>query len=221
MVTKVKGINLLPNEYIIAEKVSFYKKVIGVLVAVEAACFVFFVALPPKREVRETASILQEKQQALKDPKYNGVNKTLNDLEVAKVEMTKWMNQYSQIKTVDYIKQSLLDDLVERLPEGVAIEEMKITAPVLDEATGMAEETILLKGHSQFFEQAMNYLSVLETIYLPEEITHEITYEEDNNRYHYEMTITRTTLVNPPEETVEDTNTEEDTGIEGEEGIVE
>ena len=225
MVTKVKGINLLPNEYIVAEKISFYKKVIGALVAVEAVCFVFFVALPPKREVEDTARILQEKQLALKDPKYNGVNKTLNDLETAKSEMTKWIDQYNQIKVEDYIKQSLLDALVERLPEGVAIEGMEITAPVLDEATGQKQETIVLKGHSQFFEQAMNYLSVLETVYLPEEITHEISYEEDNKRYHYEMTITRTTIVNLPEEATEETgegaDTQEDTETEGEEDIVE
>ena len=48
MDTKMKSINLLPKEYIMAQKVSFYQKIIGAVVVVEVVGFVLGIALPPK-----------------------------------------------------------------------------------------------------------------------------------------------------------------------------
>jgi len=80
MSSGVKGINLLPKEYIVEQKINFYEKIIGGVLALELACFVTFVALPPKQEVMRTAQLLEERKAQLNSSKYAEVNKALEDL---------------------------------------------------------------------------------------------------------------------------------------------
>lgn len=198
MKTKVKGINLLPNEYIVAEKINFYKKVVAIVLAVEVACFIAFIVIPPKQEVQRTAETLAAKQKELTSERYAGVNKTLNELEQAKNEMQTWVTEYSKIKIDNYIDGQLLDELVARVPNGVSIDIMDINAPVPNE-DGSCTKIITLNGTSDTFEGAINYESILETLYPTSTIEPIITYGEDNT-YIYTMTIT---LITEPVVTTE------------------
>lgn len=187
MNAKVKGINLLPKEYIIAEKIRFYQRIASVVLAAEVACFIAFVAIPPKQKVVATQQELQEKRNELASSRYAGVNKTLDDLEKAKQEMTTWISEYSTLKQKSYISGQFLDELVARVPEGVNITSLKVDSPDGAE-DGSSVKNIEIIGRSLSYEQGLSYVSVLETLFTSENITHEITYNKGKNCY--ELTIT-------------------------------
>lgn len=189
--TKVKGINLLPKQYIIDQKVAFYQKIVGLMVAIETICFVLFVALPPKKEVRDTQETLAALQEQLNSDRYAGVNKTLNELAVAKADIQKWISQYNAIKMDGYITGGKLDSLTTRIPSGVTIRQLNITdAPVGND--GIAEKVTTIDGTAEQFEQAISYLGILETLYTPGDITHLIEVDEQTGQYIYNFTITET-----------------------------
>lgn len=193
MNAKVKGINLLPKEYIIAEKVRFYQRIASLVLAAEVACFVAFVAIPPKQEVIATEQELQDKRNELASSRYAGVNKTLNDLELAKKEMKTWISQYSTLKQKAYISGQFLDELVTRVPEGVNITSLKVDSPDAAE-DGSSEKNIEIVGRSQSYDQGLSYVGVLETLFTPENITHEITYNKGKNCYDLTIMIIEKTL---------------------------
>ena len=182
MNAKVKGINLLPREYIVAEKVRFYQKIAGVALAIETVCFIAFVAIPPKNEVVATRQELEQKQSELASSRYAGVNKTLNDLEEAKAEMLTWTTQYNTIKQKGYISGSLLDELIARVPEGVSISNLTVTSAEPGEDSS-SEKTIKIEGYSKTGAQGLSYVTVLETLYPAEGITHEVSYDEKTDLY--------------------------------------
>lgn len=189
MATKVKGINLLPKEYLIAQRIVFYQKIISVAVVLEVLCFVGFVAMPPKKEVRETQDQLLALQSQMNSERYAGVNKTLNELETAKANIEKWMAQYTEIKMDGYISDGLLDQLVARIPAGTVINNLSINDAEAAQ-DGTSTKTITLQGESEGFEQAISYLSVLETIFSPESITHTISQGKEGVQYTFEITRT-------------------------------
>ena len=112
MKAKAKGINLLPKEYIKEQKIKLYKQIGAVVVALEAVCFVAFIAVPPKQELKQTQQTLDEKRAIVTSERYAGVSKTLEELDQARAEMASWQEAYSQIKHTNYISGELLDELV-------------------------------------------------------------------------------------------------------------
>lgn len=204
MDTKMKSINLLPKEYITAQKVSFYQKIIGAVVVVEVVGFVLGVALPPKREVRATQDELLTLQAELTSPKYAGVNKTLSDLENAKVDIQNWINEYSNIKIDDQVSRRLLDALTSRVPVGVNIINLEIIDEV-NKDVGSQTTTIHLIGQAVTADQVLNYVNVLETVYLPKNIVNTYSYNKDLDCYEFEITIKNEVIKQVAEEASQET----------------
>ncbi len=188
MKARAKGINLLPNEYIIAEKIRFYQMIASIVLLVEVVGFVNFIVLPPKREVKETQHLLLQKQEELSSSRYAGVNKTLNDLEVAKTDMKKWLNKYSSLKQEGYINGKLFDEFVTRLPEGVNITSFNIDVPA-PAADGSSEKTIVIECQSNELQESINYVTILEALYPSDSITHDIAYDKQEHKYKGVITI--------------------------------
>lgn len=204
MDTKMKSINLLPKEYIMAQKASFYQKIIGAVVVVEVVGFVLGVALPPKREVSATQDELLTLTAELNSPKYAGVNKTLSDLENAKADIQKWITEYSKVKTDDQISRSLLDALTTRVPVGVNIVNLEISDE-LNQETGNQMTNVHFIGQAVTEDQILNYINVLETIYLPKDIVKEYSYNKELACYDFEITIKSEVIKQVAEEAPQDT----------------
>ena len=214
---KIKGINLLPNEYIVEQKVSFYQKIALVVAAVEVVCFVAFVAVPPKRELTRTQNELQQKKEQLKSDKYAGVNKTLNDLETAKADIKNWMNAYDEIKIRDFINSEMLDELTMQVPEGMTITKMSIE-DVQQLKNGCKTEKLEIEGHAEYFDQIIGYMGILETLFPSEAIGYETSYDEKIQKQTCKITVELSTVVEVPNEEVADADGEnaDDESIDGE-----
>ncbi len=217
MKTRVKGINLLPREYIIAEKIKLGQMIISAALALEVVCFVAFFAIPPKQEIEATRQELEAKQREVVSDKYAGVNKTLNDLEVAKADMTKWNNEYHTIKQESYINGQLLDELVGRVPRGVNISMLSIDNPTPD-STGAVTRTLSIDAQSNTFMQSLNFVSVLETLFPAESIIHETNPNEETGKYDLQITIKL--VISGTQAPVEVANVGEAATTEGEEATV-
>ena len=188
---KVKGINLLPKEYIIAEQISFYQKIGLLVLALWTVVFVVFIALPPKQEVARTRDILLAKQQEVTSSRYAGVNKTLSELEQAKTDMEALINNYKKIKKESSISGELLDTLISRVPSGITITSMDITVP---EATGAKQVNISYNADT--YSIGHNYIAILEVLFPTGEATIQSNYDKEFGKYRY------TFSVNVPGETV-------------------
>lgn len=219
MKTKEKNINLLPKEYIAAETIRFYKKVGAAIVALEIIGFVAFVVLPPKQEVERTRIELENIQLQANDPKYAGVNKTLNDLEQAQADITTLQGAYTSIKQPNYIGEALLDELIGRVPNGVIVQQLNISDDQGEEAT----KTIEIKGLSVTLSAGLNYVNVLETLFPSYAISNEISYDETTQKYQYTVEISvddeKQERIEGEETAEEQTNIGEEMAEENEEQI--
>ena len=183
MKTKEKSINLLPKEYITAEMIQFYQKVGVAVLAVEVACFALLIAMPAKKEVERTQQLLLAKQAEANSERYAGVNRTLKELEDAKTQMSEWQQAYAQLKYKDEIGTEMIDELVGRVPEGVIIQQLSV------KRSEDGNKEITIKGTCQEFNQCLNFVSRLETIYPAHEISHELESDEDAENYEYQIQI--------------------------------
>lgn len=184
MRVKVKGINLLPKEYIIAEQISFYQKIGLLVLALWTVFFVVFIALPPKQEVARTRDILLAKQQEVTSSRYAGVNKTLSELEQAKTDMEALINNYKEIKKESSISGELLDTLISRVPRGITITNMEITVP---EATGTKQ--IKISYDADTYNIGHNYIAILEVLFSTGEVTLQSNYNEEFGNYQYTFSV--------------------------------
>lgn len=166
MSNSIKGINLLPNEYVMARKINFIEKVVGSLCVLELVCFVGFVALPPKQELKRTALELEQKKAQANSEKYAEVNKALGELDQTKEDIKSWTKAYQDIKVKGFIGDELLDELVSRIPVGVYITQLKIT----DDAEQAGTKVIEIDGKCEATEIANSYFAYLETIFKGSEI---------------------------------------------------
>ena len=209
MSNSVKGINLLPKEYIIEQKINFYEKIIGGILALELACFVVFVALPPKQEVVRTAQELEEKRAQLNSSKYAEVNKALEELADTKNSIDAWNEAYGKIKVAGYIDETLLDEITGRVPSGVYIETLSIEDT---QEEGDGSKTISIEGSCEKTEVAQGYFAILETIFPASEMKTNAKDGEQNGKLGtFEVAITVKPEVKEVPEAETDTATAETT----------
>lgn len=183
MKSRVKGINLLPNEYIQEQKIRNYQILTVWVLLFEVILFVCIVAIPPKFEVITVQEDLDQVTLELTDPKFQGVNQAIKDLETVTVDLENWKNKYKTLKKPNFISARTLDTLTARLPRGVAINTMTLGTA---EAEG---NSIKIVGSAKSFEQAYNYITTLEMNYTSYYMVHNVEKDDTTGEYKYEVTI--------------------------------
>lgn len=199
MRAKVKGINLLPKEYIQAEKVRMIQMIVGGVLILEVFAFIGGVALPPKIEAKQVQAELDEVSLKLNDSRFADVNKTIQELETAKVEVEEWVTKYGDLKKENFVGSHVLDSLTSRLPLGVAIEKIEIK-PESGEGSN-TEKQIAIEGTAYRIESIINYVTIIESVYGTGTVYYEGSYNKELGVYKYKLEVKIPIIVEPIPET--------------------
>ena len=187
MKVRVNKINLLPKEYIQAEKIRLGLMIIGGILALEVAIFITFVAMPPKTEIQETINRLDEVALELNDSRFADVNQIIQQLEDAKVEMNQWVEKYSDLKRENFVSKRVLDSLLARVPINLTLDKLSIL-PEGQEASQL-EKTISIEGTSQDVVSVLNYATIIEGVYGAGTTSYEAEYDEERGIYEYKINV--------------------------------
>lgn len=204
MKAKVKGINLLPKEYIQAEKVKMIQMLVGGVLILEVFAFIGGVVIPPKVEAKRVEIRLDDIALKLNDKRYEDVNKTIQALETAKAEVAEWVTKYGDLKQENFISARVLDSLTARLPMGMAIENIAIT---LGEGTN-TEKNIAIQGTADKLENVFSYATLLESVYGVGTVYYQGSVDKDLGTCTYTLNVKIPAKVEvvPQVETTEDGN---------------
>ncbi len=187
MRARIKGINLLPKEYIQAEKVRMIKMLVGGVLILEVFAFIGGVAIPPKVEAQRLQVELDEVSLKLNDSRFADVNKTIQALEVAKAEVEEWVTKYGNLKQENFVSARVLDSLTARLPMGMVIDKINI---VLGENTkNKKEKEIIIEGSSEKLGTIINYVTVLEGVFGTGTVYYEGAYSKELDVFQYKLDI--------------------------------
>jgi len=207
MKPKVKEINLLPKEYVQAQKIKTYVLMGIVALFLECILFVVIVVLPPRAELKAQQNSLIKLEEQVNDPKFSEVNKTIEDLNITKEAVQKWIDKYKALKKPNFVSGELFDELVARLPQGVTIDNVEVKAIAQAEGEAQVERpSIVIKGRTQTTNQLLNYIAIMETIYKSAAVTFNIEEGTAESAYQkYDVTIK---MPLPPAPKVEETPAE-------------
>ncbi len=196
----IKKINLLPKEYIQAQKVKNVQIGIIVLLILEVAAFIGGVVIPPKLEAQEVMARLDEVSAELTDPRFANVNQKIKELEDMKVEVETWNNKYKDIKEENFISKRILDSLLTRIPVGLSVGTLNIT-----KADEGVDKQIVLTGTADETIDIMNYTTMIEGVFGLGSAKQEFDLDKEKGVYNY------TIEVKIPSKTVEEVSAEEKT----------
>ncbi|QEH68900.1 hypothetical protein QTL86_08705 [Cellulosilyticum sp. ST5] len=198
MRTQVKGINLLPKEYIQAEQIKFIQLIVAGVMALEILAFVGIAIISPKIEAQKVIERLDEVSAELTDSRFNDVNKKIQQLEDAKVAIKEWIDKYGNIKEENLISARLLDSIIARIPINTTVNQ--ITVEPADKTVNAAgKDVITLKGNTMDAEQVVNYVTIIESVFGSGTTTYKATYDEELKGFEYEINITPVVEVKPVE----------------------
>lgn len=201
----VKKINLVPKEYLQAQKVRNIQLAVIAVLVLEVGGFVGKVVLPPKLEAQEVMARLDEVSAELTDSRFADVNQKIKALEDVKIELEEWNDKYKEIKEENFVSKRIIDSLLTRVPVGLSVSTLTISKDSEKEG-----KQIILTGTAQEAISIMNYNTIIEGVF-GFGTTHE-EFELDKEKGYYTYTITIIT----PEEVVaeETTDTTSDTTTE-------
>lgn len=199
MKTNIKGINLLPKEYIRAEQIKYFKIIGAGILTLEILGFIGFVAIPPKIEAKRLQQKLDEVALEITDPRFTNVNQTIQQLEDTKAEVDEWLLKYGDLSKENFISVKVLDSLTARVPIGVTINGMTLT-PEASDTGEYGQRTIAIKGTATQLLSVINYVAVIESVYGADAATYEANYNEGLGVYDYTITVNILTQENAVDE---------------------
>lgn len=188
MKANVKGINLLPKEYIRAQQIRFFKMIGAGILMVEIVGFISFVVIPPKLEAKALQIRLDEITLEITDPRFSNVNQTIQKLEDTKMEVEDWLLKYGHLNKENFVSVKALDSLTARVPLGVTINGITMT-PEASDASEYVQRTIAIRGTATQLVSVINYIAVIESIYGVGSVTYQATYDEGLAAYDYTMEV--------------------------------
>ncbi len=187
MKIKTRGINLLPKEYIRAQKVKKYILIAAMLILLECLVFMVTIVIPPISLKKHEENVLQELEFMKNDVRFSEVNQILNQLEGQKTEFKLWSDQYHTLKQNDFIHTALLDSLIARLPVGMSINQLELIS---------AEQKISIAGKTNTIEALLNYVVILESLFKQAQIEFNVSEaqkgEQDTRGKQSNFTLTLT-----------------------------
>ncbi len=196
MKTKVRGINLLPKEYIRAQKVKKYILIAAMLILLECLVFIVTVVMPPISLKKHEENVLLELEIMKNDVRFSEVNQILKQLEGHRTELKVWSDQYHTFKQNDFIHTALLDSLIARLPAGMSINQLELIS---------GEQKISIAGKTNTIEDLLNYVVILESLFRQAQIEFNVSEAQKGEQVTRGKQSTFTlTLTIPEQEEVKD-----------------
>ena len=212
--TKSKGINLLPREYIQAEQNKRMQVMVGVVVLLETCLFIGTVVVPPKIQLSKLEVTLEQKKAETQDERFVDVNKTIEELEIAKQEVNDWVAKYGGIKTENFIGAKVLDSLTSRTPAGLVIDGISIVPST--EVGG--QDNISINCTALDSPIYMNYITIIEAMYGRGSVSYTSTFDEQTGLCTADIKVTIPNEIQVEEVPAEG---EETTEAEGNEEVTE
>lgn len=188
---KVKEINLLPKEYIQAQRIKTYI-LMGVLALIlECILFVVTIVLPPINQIKQQENILLDLQVEVNDSKFAEVNQTIESLNKSKEDIEKWVNKYKNLKKPNFVSGELLDELAARVPEGTTIDMLEAQTSSGTEGEASTEgPTVIIKGRTQSSSSILNYITTIEALYKEAAVSFNVGEGEAEASYQkYDITV--------------------------------
>ena len=176
MQAKVREINLVPKEYIQAQRFKSYKILSLILLLIESLIFIGVAVVLPLNQKKYEQAVFNELEYLKTDPKYAVVTQKMEELNSAKQNLDLWSQKYSQLKQESLVGIELLDSLTARLPLGIRINQLTISG----------NNQVILSGEGESKEQILSYLILLESTYKEATITFDIA---EGEIYTYNVTL--------------------------------
>lgn len=211
MKVREKKINLLPKEYIQAEKVKKGLMIAGGILVLEVISFIFLVAMPPKAQRLITDQQLDALSKELDNDRFGEMNLMLQQLETAEADVQEWRVRYDTLKSENVVSTRVLDSLISRVPFNLTIN--KLTISPEENNTTASAGLIKIEGSSVENIAVLNYTTVIEQVFGRGTIQYEVTYDEALKVYQYTIDVTIPAKEQPVEEVGDETTLE--VGLEG------
>lgn len=197
----IKKINLLPKEYINAQKVRRIQLAVIGAVILEVVVFVGGIVLPPKMEAQEVMAELDEVSAQLTDERFADVNQKIKELEDMKVEVEAWNDKYEEIKEENFVSKRIIDSLLTRVPVGLSVNTLQISKESDD-----GGKQILLTGTAEEAVSVMNYTTIIEGVFGFGTAKGQFEFDKEKQLYTYTIEVKMAEEV--VEETVEEAGEE-------------
>ena len=210
MKTKVERINLLPEAYKQAEQTRWRLFIMGGFLILESIFFIVCVVMPLKTERDNITRQLEVISLELNNHQLTEMNQVTRQLEEAKLQKEQWTKKYDELNQRNFINRRLLENVLSRVPLDLTINKLSIL-PEHQEISYL-EGTILIQVTSQEIMAIFNYATLLESIYDVGTIDYEISYEETQDRYAYQMTVSMVVQTLESEETIQEIDLQDNGG---------
>ncbi|MBQ1274538.1 MAG: PilN domain-containing protein [Cellulosilyticum sp.] len=201
-------INLLPKEYVQAQKKAKSKRVAMIILIIEVICFIYKAVIGPKLEFRATEIKLERLTTCLNADRYIEINNQIRELEDERIEVQQWDEKYNRLSRKSLVSKQTLDCLLARVPTGLWINVLSISNA--QNEVGEEEPQISIEGIAEEEIQLINYMTILEQSFGIGNVQDEIVLDKEKNMYQYTLTI----RMFDESETLEDIVEMQD-GIEG------
>lgn len=184
MKNKVKKINLLPGEYVKAQKERGIQILILSVLIVEVLGFIGGIVVLPKVEARKVQARLDEVSQELMDDSFTDVNQKIKKLDGVKLEVEEWNEKYQRIKKENFVSKGILESLLTRVPADVVVNILSIS-----KSEEGQEKQINIQGTAREAIGVINYATLLEGIFGLGTTENEFFLDKEKNTYCYTISI--------------------------------
>ena len=148
-------INLLPKEYVQAQKKAKSKRVAMIILIIEVICFIYKAVIGPKLEFRATEIKLERLTTCLNADRYIEINNQIRELEDERIEVQQWDEKYNRLSRKSLVSKQTLDCLLARVPTGLWINVLSISNA--QNEVGEEEPQISIEGIAEEEIQLINY----------------------------------------------------------------
>lgn len=180
-------INLLPKEYVQAQKKAKSKRVAMIILIIEVICFIYKAVIGPKLEFRATEIKLERLTTCLNADRYIEINNQIRELEDERIEVQQWDEKYNRLSRKSLVSKQTLDCLLARVPTGLWINVLSISNA--QNEVGEEEPQISIEGIAEEEIQLINYMTILEQSFGIGNVQDEIVLDKEKNMYQYTLTI--------------------------------
>lgn len=159
------SINLLPKSYQDAQKIAIFVTVgIGLLI-LECAAFAGMFIASPMYTIQSKQARLEQLTKEAQDEKYARVLEVEASLESEKNAINDWKANIGDLSEEKFISEKLLDRLISRLPEGVTIDSLDVSAQ---------SKRIAISGRTLTSRSIINYVALLEVAFPNSDVTFDV-----------------------------------------------
>lgn len=188
---KVRGINLLPQQYIQEQNVRHHQLIGLSILCLETLIFVGAIAIPPQFTIMKQNERLNELNYVISDTKFNEVNEAMSTLSNLEKEVELWREKHKSLKQGEFVNRQTLDKITSRVPSDMSINSLTFN----EDNEG---RKIVIEGKADDGSSVLSYIAIIEALYGTNNVTFDTGFDFSQESVGYAISISI-----PQEETVE------------------